>query len=115
MRLRASGEHTGEVYDLQAVMTADIGSGIPEGELLNDFAEAICARDAEAIAAARAQIRSRLGDAALVDSAAVIAGFNAFPRVADATGIPLEDQKAEMTADLREELGLNALDTGRSG
>ncbi len=45
----------------------------------------------------------------------MIAGFNAFPRVADATGIPLEDQKADMTAGLRDELGLNVLDTGRSG
>ena len=46
----------------------------------------------------------------MVDAAAVIASFNAYPRAADATGIPLEETKAALTADLRAALGLDALD-----
>jgi len=115
MRLSMSGTQTGSEYDLAAVMrAADDGGGIPEGALLNEFAEAVCARDAARTARAREAVRARLGDAALADAAAVVAGFNGFPRIADAIGIPLEDQKAAMTAELRARLGLNALDTARA-
>ena len=40
-----------------------------------------------------------MGDAALVDAAAIVATFNAIDRVADSTGIPIEDGKAAATAD----------------
>jgi hypothetical protein len=50
-----------------------------------------------------------MGERAMTDAAATIAAFNAYPRIADATGIPLEDAKAAGTADLRMELGLNEL------
>jgi alkylhydroperoxidase family enzyme len=110
-----SGTHTGSEYDLAAVMEASSdGGGIPEGALLNELAEAVCTRDAARAAAAREAVRARLDDAALADAAAVIAGFNGFPRVADATGIPLEEQKAAMTAELRARLGLDTLDTART-
>jgi hypothetical protein len=37
----------------------------------------------------------------------VAALFNAIDRVADATGIPLEDLKAEATADFRSTIGID--------
>ena len=49
-----------------------------------------------------------MGDAALVDAAAIAATFNAIDRIADSTGIPIEDANAESTAELRDALGLNA-------
>ena len=51
-----------------------------------------------------------MGEAAMIDAAAVIAAFNCYPRVADATGIPLEEAKAAATATMRAELGLDELD-----
>ena len=42
-----------------------------------------------------------------MDSAAVVAIFNAVVRIADATGIPLEAYKIPLTADLRAELGID--------
>ena len=48
----------------------------------------------------------------MVDAAATIAAFNAYTRMADATGIPLEAPKAEATVELRQELGLEALNNG---
>ena len=42
-----------------------------------------------------------------MDAAGVLAIFNAVVRVADATGIPLEEQKAAMSADFRGALGIN--------
>ena len=43
----------------------------------------------------------------LAFAAGVLAIFNAVVRVADATGIPLEEQKAAMSADFRGALGIN--------
>lgn len=64
-------------------------------------------RDDQRLAAVRAEIRQKLGDPALVDAAGIAATFNAIDRVADATGIPIEDAKAESTADFRAALGIN--------
>ncbi len=50
-----------------------------------------------------------MGTAALVDAAAIVASFNAVVKLADGTGIPLEDAKAQATQDLRAELGLERL------
>lgn len=58
-------------------------------------------------ASARRTLEGAMGQAATVDAAAVIAGFDAITRVADGSGIPLEPPKAEATADWRARLGIN--------
>jgi hypothetical protein len=114
MRLRVSGQQTGNEYDLDLVMGGDVdGSGLPQGDLLNEFCEAICDRDSDRTARARAVIVETLGEAAMVDAAAMIAAFNAYPRMADATGIPLEEAKAAATVEMRDELGLEALNSAQ--
>lgn len=65
--------------------------------------------DAGELKAARAEVRRTLGDAALVDASATVASFNAVVKIADGTGIPIEDWKAERTADLRAELGIDEM------
>jgi len=103
-----SGDQTGNEYDLHAVMDGEADGGVPHGALLSAFAEGICRSDRAAADAAREAVAAAMGEAAMVDAAAVVAAFNAYPRAADATGIPLEDVKVEMTADIRESLGLEA-------
>jgi hypothetical protein len=87
--------------------------GIPQGSLLVDFAEAVLGSDDERLARARLRLTEALGIDALVDAAAVVANFNAIDRIADATGIPIDAERVELTADLRTELGLNAFAEGR--
>lgn len=106
--LRASGKHTGDDYDLSAILGGDTDdSGIPHAAALIAFAEGAVGDDPDALSQAREALLAEMGEAALADAAAVAALFNAIDRVADSTGIPLEEEKAAMTEDLRAELGIN--------
>jgi hypothetical protein len=105
--LRGSGQHAGQTYDDRFAIDAETDSGVSHARLLLDFAEACVARSVE-LSGRREALRKTLGEAALVDAAATIAIFQAVVKVADATGIPLEDAKAEISAEFRAELGLNA-------
>ena len=73
-----------------------------------EFAEAVLGDDEARLQAARQAIHDALGPDAVVDSAGVAGLFNAIDRVADATGAPLEADKAEMSAALRAEIGIDA-------
>ena len=64
---------------------------------LTEFAEAVVVGDAERIAAARGSVATELGDAAMVDAAAVIANFQRMVRIADSSGIPLDEPVLMMT------------------
>jgi hypothetical protein len=110
--LRASSKAQGENYDLTLLTGAGGDGNIPHGALLVRYAEAVLGDDG-ALHGIQADIRERLGDAALVDAAAVAATFNAIDRVADSTGIPIEEAKARATADLRSALGINAFAESR--
>ena len=61
------------------------------------------------VAAVRADLRGAIGEAALVDTCATVASFNAVVKLADGTGIPLEDAKEELTRDLRADLDIDAM------
>ena len=84
-------------------------TGVPHGALLVEFGEAMLVGDPDRRARARDAIYKALGPDALVDAAATVASFNAVVKIADGTGIPLEDFKADATAELRVELGLEKL------
>ena len=75
--------------------------------MLLAYADAALAGTTVDIAQARAAVDAELGRAAMIDAAAVIAGFDAITRVADGSGIPLEPPKAEATADWRARLGID--------
>jgi hypothetical protein len=106
--LRASGRHAGRDFNLDAVMSGDPDSDVPHGGTLLAFADAVLGNDETTLANAREALRGVVGEAGLSDAAAVIGGFDGIARIADATGIPLEPEKAEMTADF-----FGALDIGR--
>ncbi len=112
MLLRGSSP-TGEI-DLQAAVNASTENGVPHGALLNTFAEAVLGTDDAQLDTARNAIVDALGPAALVDAAAVIATFMQMDRMADATGVPLDDFMVEATSDVREDLGVNAFGSARN-
>ena len=85
--------------------TSDVG--VDHATLLGRFADAAVACDGAALSTSRARLVEAIGEAAMIDAAAVIGGFNGISRIADATGIPLEAPKAEQTAGLRTDLGID--------
>ena len=105
--LRASAKHSGEIFNLSVVMNGIGDGGIVHGQELMRFAEATLGDDNLALVEARRSLLTALGPAALVDAAAVAGLFNAIDRVADATGTPLEDWKAEASSDIRAAIGID--------
>ena len=87
--LRESCQSENRQVDLGKVTQGfDDSVDVPHAALLAGFAEAVVLRDEPRTAAARADIRAMMGDAAFVDACAVVAAFHGFVRIADAIGIP---------------------------
>jgi hypothetical protein len=112
--LRGSGEFSGHGYDFSVVMDGSGDGGVPQGKLLMDFGAAVVGGDAGDLAACRDAVRRALGEEALADAAGVAAIFNAVVRIADATGIPLEDAKAAASDEIRAEIGIDAFADGKA-
>lgn len=97
-------------------MTAGASDGgIAHGAVLMGFTDAVVAADKAALAGLRAEIEDAMGAEALVDAAAVAAIFEGLDRVADATGITLEDWKARSTADFRALIGIDGFAAAEKG
>jgi D-serine deaminase-like pyridoxal phosphate-dependent protein len=113
MLLRASGQATGQAFDLHAVTegTTTVRSGVTHEETLVALAEAMVSDDEQALATARTRILEELGPEALVDAAGVASNFERMVRIADSTGIPLDNFLDEMTVDLRTELHLTRFES----
>ena len=82
-------------------------SGVPHGEMLVEFVEAVIGEDDARLARARQAIYDTLGPAALVDAAGSVASFNAVVKVADGAGIQVDDSRQETAAKMRKELKLD--------
>ena len=89
--LRESSAANDKNFDLHQVTQGGADdSDIPQAGLLVRFAEAVVSRDPGTIATVRDELRAALGEAALIDAAAVASAFHGFVRVADSIGIPYD-------------------------
>lgn len=112
MLLRASGEREDRDYDLQAITDPDTDSGVPHDRLLRALAEQTAAGQWQALESTRQEAAAAMGEQRMVDALVVASAFNGITRVADATGIPLDENTAATTGSLRESVGLDAYDYG---
>jgi hypothetical protein len=93
--------------EIGAVNGAPAGdAGVAHGARLVAFTEAVMGADDPALDRERRALRSVLTPAEFVDVCAVIGMFNVVDRIADATGIPLDEPLAAMSGDVRSELDL---------
>jgi alkylhydroperoxidase family enzyme len=98
---------SGAEVDLAAV-NGSVASdgGIEHGARLVAFTEAVMDRDDAALERERSALRALLTAEQFVDVCAVVAAFNVVDRIADATGIPLDQMMQALSADVRRELDL---------
>ncbi len=102
-----SGQTQGVDVELSGVTGEMEGDGgIAHGAQLLAFTDASMGEDDEALVRERAALRALLTPEEFVDTCAIIGAFNVVDRIADATGIPLDDGFAAMSKDVREELDL---------
>ena len=117
MLLRASGTQDGQELDLSAINAgaeAAASSGIPHGELLVGFADALLARDESELLRLREALVATLGEGGLRETASIAANFQRMVRIADATGIPQEAPVMMLGDDLIEELDLRRFGTAEN-
>lgn len=103
-----SGHAAGLEVDLDAALdpSSSGDAGVPMGAALLHYANAV--HDASAVLdGTREVVRSTLGTEATYEAAATIAIFNGLVRVADGTGIQLDDGVVAESADYRDRLGVN--------
>ena len=107
--LRESSKISDAEFNLSNVTEGlNSDTDIPNADLLVEFAEAVSLRDSERIAAVRPKMMDQMGEAALVDSAAIAAAFHGFVRVADAIGIPYDTAvMGHDDPELRKEVGID--------
>jgi hypothetical protein len=107
--LRASSEVNGREVDVSAVTDPERAaeSGVAHAATLIALAGAMVSAEEEELRRARQRVLDEMGDAQLVDAVAVASNFERMVRIADATGIPLDDPVEIMTSDIRERLGIN--------
>ena len=82
-------------------------SGVPHGQCLIEFVEAMLGSDEARLQQARSAVLAAVGPAGLVDAAGAVASFNAVVKVADGSGIQVDDSRQETAAKIREELRLD--------
>ena len=95
--------------DLHAITEAGHASGVPHGDALVSFAEAVVSRDRDVIASTRDALSEAMGIEAMVDAAAVAANFERMVRIADGTGIPLGESLESRSRAVVDELQLDRL------
>lgn len=93
--LRVSAGKTGRQVDLHLVNGNREGDspGLPFAAELVALAEAAVQRDEQALGRARHDLLERAGGSVLVDAAGVIGNFQRMVRIADCTGIPVDEHR----------------------
>jgi len=105
--LRASSEHHGTAVNLSALTDPEAAvSGVEHGSVLIAFAEAIVGDDDAVLAQVRQAVIEAMSPEALVDAAGVASNFERMVRIADATGIPLDERMDALSKEVREQLHL---------
>ena len=107
MRLRASGEKEARDYDLTAVTSNSGDGGVHQGATLRALTEAAIGSEWDRLDQLRRDAYATMGEQETVDALTVAAAFNGITRVADSTGIPLDDAMTEATTSIRKTTGID--------
>lgn len=106
MMLRESVQQTGVEFELTSLSGEEADGTVPHQDLLLDFAEAVVLRDASAAATLRPRMIEALGPAGYLDACGVVAGFHGFTRIADASGVPLDERYLDEAESVKAQTGV---------
>jgi len=114
--LSLSADITESDVNLQMINGDETAAGgdIAHGAALMKFAEALACRDEDVLASARSALLEEAGAKVLVDAAAVAANFQRMVRIADSTGIPLDERSAALADGTIKELDLARFESARN-
>lgn len=105
--LRVSAGATNREINIAAINGDSVDNpDLPFAAELMSFAEAVASFDEDALNKARQTLLDAAGPAVLVDAAGVAANFQRMVRIADSTGIPVDDMSNELGNQVRDELDL---------
>ena len=108
MLLRESGRKEAQDYLLDSVTSTDGDSGVRHSAHLRALTEAAISGDWLSLSDLRTQAEKEMSKQQVVDVLVVAAAFNGITRVADATGIPLDENTREQTVEMREDTGIDS-------
>ena len=106
------GEQAETTVDVGVVGTAEGDGGVPHGQEVLDFVDAAMTYDPDAAAEAREALTKAVGEAGMVDAAAVTGMFQWNTRAADTIGIPIEEPTRERRSAVGELFGFDARGDG---
>ena len=106
MLLRASGQQEDKEYELSSVTSEHQRSGVVNEDHLRALTEASISGDWLALPTIRERAEKAMGIQNTVDALVVASAFNGITRVADATGIPLDQNTEDTTQQMRETTGI---------
>jgi hypothetical protein len=98
---------------LSVIADGEGDGGIEDGDILIKIAEVSVSLKEKSFDEIRNVAVEQIGPDKYVDAVAVAAIFNSLDRVANATGIPIEQTKVEMTEGVRKNLGLDQMATAK--
>lgn len=102
--LRASASAFGYELDVRSVVDRSVPTGVPGGDALLDFVDAVFGvGDGDT---ARQAVIDALDGPSLFDAATVLGNFQMMNRVAEGSGIPVAPQAVERSAEMIEFLGI---------
>ena len=106
--LSLSADLSDATVDLQMINGDEAATegDVAHARELMKFAEAFARRDEQALTEARDKLIEEAGPEVLVDAAGVAANFQRMVRIADSTGIPLDERNVALSAGVRKELDL---------
>lgn len=103
MLLRGSGQ-----FRLESVVDESVDSGVEHGVLIRELVDTVISCDWDSLVGLRERAISEMGVHHMVDVFAVMSSFNGITRIADSIGIPLDERPAELTKEMRDEVGIEA-------
>ena len=106
MLLRESAQSEATSPNLNAVTDDQLDAGIPASQELRELTESLIKMEWGRLGEIRNRAAISIGLQEVTDALTVASAFNGITRVADSTGIPLDDNTEVNTGAMREETGI---------